>query len=392
MGSSTRSVDEVLKSLNSINPDDFAAEGDRSNVLLAAYALVSRLETPWEAVARLCMNQPALEASLKVAKDLQLFEKWHERGDGPENSDTLADLVQCDKQLFSRILRHLAVNHILEEVSASLYKPTAFSLSLLQPVFGEWINYLYDAAIPCFHLMPEYLQKTRYQTPIDPDDGVFQYAKDYKGDLFKYYADHPKEGASFNHVMGGVMANQASWVNIIPAEAFINGSDPSQPLIVDVGGNVGHDIEKFRKEFPETAARLYLEDKPGVIALSKCPDTVNKIPHDFFQPQPIKGSRVYYMHGVLHDWADEPARKILQMLRDALKPGYSKLLIHDHIVPEVSAHPHATSYDLTMMVLVAGLERTESAWHALLQSAGYKVIRVWRSPLAAQAILEAELA
>lgn len=38
------------------------------------------------------------------------------------------------------------------------------------------------------------------------------------------------------------------------------------------------------------------------------------------------------MHGVLHDWFDEPARKILQMLRDALKPGYSKLLVHDHVV------------------------------------------------------------
>lgn len=48
--------------------------------------------------------KPALEASLKVAKDLQLFEKWHERGDGPENSDTLADLVQCDKQLFCKSL------------------------------------------------------------------------------------------------------------------------------------------------------------------------------------------------------------------------------------------------------------------------------------------------
>jgi hypothetical protein len=42
----------------------------------------------------------------------------------------------------ARILRHLAVNHVLQEVSASVYKPTAFSLSLLQPVFGEWINYL----------------------------------------------------------------------------------------------------------------------------------------------------------------------------------------------------------------------------------------------------------
>jgi hypothetical protein len=48
--------------------------------------------------------KPALEASLKVAKDLQLFEKWHERGDGPEKSDTLADLVQCDKQLFCKSL------------------------------------------------------------------------------------------------------------------------------------------------------------------------------------------------------------------------------------------------------------------------------------------------
>ncbi|KAL7928632.1 S-adenosyl-L-methionine-dependent methyltransferase [Trichoderma chlorosporum] len=392
MSASNLSIDEVLKSLNSINSENFTADGDRSKALLAAYALVSRLETPWESVARLCMNQPALIASWKTAKDLQLFEKWHERGDGPESSDALAELVGCDKQLFSRILRHLSVNHVIEEVSASVYKPTTFSLALLQPVFGEWINYLYDAAIPCFLRMPEYLQKTNYQTPVDPDDGVFQYAKDFKGDLFKYYAENPREGASFNHVMGGVMANQASWVNIIPAETFINGSDPAQPLVVDVGGNVGHDIEKFRKVFPETASRLYLEDRPGVIALSTVPEPVNKLAHDFFQPQPIKGSRVYYMHGVLHDWADEPARKILENLRDALKPGYSKLLIHDHIVPETSAHPHATSYDLTMMVLVAGLERTESAWHALLKSAGYKVIKVWRSPLAAQAILEAELA
>jgi hypothetical protein len=98
------------------------------------------------------------------------------------------------------------------------------------------------------------------------------------------------------------------------------------------------------------------------------------------------------MHGVLHDWSDEPARQILQMLRGALKPGYSRLLIHDHVVPETSAHPHATAYDLTMMVLVAGQERTETEWRILLESVGYKVIQVWRSPLAAQAIIEADLA
>lgn len=45
-----------------------------------------------------------------------------------------------------------------------------------------------------------------------------------------------------------------------------------------------------------------------------------------------------------------------------------------------------------MMVKVAGQERTETEWRTLLQSVGYRVVQVWRSPLAAQAILEAELA
>lgn len=97
------------------------------------------------------------------------------------------------------------------------------------------------------------------------------------------------------------------------------------------------------------------------------------------------------MHGVLHDWSDEPARKILEMQKPAMKSGYSRLLIHDHIAPQALAHPHTTAYDLTMMVMVAGVERTESHWTGLLRSAGYKVLKIWTSPLAVQRIIEAEL-
>lgn len=149
----------------------------------------------------------------------------------------------------------------------------------------------YDASIPCFYKMPEFLQKTGYKNPIDPSDGIFQYAKGYKGDLFQYYTANPREGTSFNHVMGGVMAHQASWLDIVPVENFMDGSDPSLPLVVDVGGNIGHDIEKFRQKYPDIATRLYLQDRAAVVELSNCPDAVNKIAHDFFQPQPIKGER-----------------------------------------------------------------------------------------------------
>jgi O-methyltransferase domain len=98
------------------------------------------------------------------------------------------------------------------------------------------------------------------------------------------------------------------------------------------------------------------------------------------------------MHGVIHDWSDEPARKILGNIRDAMKPGYSTLLVHDHVIPESHPHPQATAYDLTMMVKVAALERSESMWYELLEPLGFKIVKIWASPFATQSIIEAELA
>lgn len=97
------------------------------------------------------------------------------------------------------------------------------------------------------------------------------------------------------------------------------------------------------------------------------------------------------MHGVLHDWSDEPARVILGQLKAAMTPGYSKLLIHDHVIPESHPHPQATAYDLTMMVKVSALERSESMWYELLESAGFTIIKLWTSPLLTQSIIEVEI-
>lgn len=47
----------LMQTLNGINDDTFSNDGQRIQALLAAYALVSRLETPWDFVLRLCMGQ-----------------------------------------------------------------------------------------------------------------------------------------------------------------------------------------------------------------------------------------------------------------------------------------------------------------------------------------------
>lgn len=78
------------------------------------------------------------------------------------------------------------------------------------------------------------------------------------------------------------------------------------------------------------------------------------------------------------------------MQKNAMTPGFSKLLIHDHIVPESLAHPQATAFDFQMMAMVAGQERSEGHWRALLESVGLRVVRIWTLESAVHSIIEAE--
>ncbi|KAL4738838.1 S-adenosyl-L-methionine-dependent methyltransferase [Aspergillus similis] len=386
-------ADAFVESIQRTDRSSFAVDEDRIKVLRAAYALVSRLETPWDTVARLCLTEPALGSCLKVARDLHLFERWHEIGeDAVCSAEELAQRVGCDDFLLRRILRHLVATNLISEPSPGSFKQSMFSKSLLKPVYGDWINYLYDATIPCFSRAPEFLAKTGYQNPTDPSDGIFQYTKGFNGNLFEYYNTHKEEGRVFNNMMGGVMADQAGMLDIFPFERLDDGQpgDSTTALLVDVGGNVGHDINKFLSHHPEHVPRLVLQDRNDVISLAKCPSTVQMLVHDFFTPQPVKGARAYYLHGVIHDWADPPARTILGHLRDAMTLGYSKLLVHDHVLPDRDPHPQATAYDLTMMVKVSALERTEQMWVELLGSVGFRVVKIWSSPLATQSMIEAE--
>jgi len=54
------SVNQFTKSIEGINRSSFAFDGDRVQALRAAYALVSRLETSWDTVARLVLTEASL--------------------------------------------------------------------------------------------------------------------------------------------------------------------------------------------------------------------------------------------------------------------------------------------------------------------------------------------
>lgn len=89
------------------------------------------------------------------------------------------------------------------------------------------------------------------------------------------------------------------------------------------------------------------------------------------------GARAYFYHHILHDWSNEKCLEILGQLRKAMKPGYSKLLLHEMIIPEQGASPFHAMLDMTMMTFNSGMERSARQWEELLDNAGFEVLKIW---------------
>ncbi|UKZ78181.1 hypothetical protein TrVFT333_005916 [Trichoderma virens FT-333] len=252
-------------------------------------------------------------------------------------------------------------------------------------------------------LQHSWAELNNYINPTDPANGPFQFANNTSENWFEWA---PKQGngvfKDFSNHMGAYNSGRPKWVdpNFYPArEQLIDGfmaevSDQGAVMLVDVGGSLGHDIELFLKQFPNNPGRLILQDLPDVIKQARSIGLSGKIElmeHDFFTEQPIKNARTYYLHSVLHDWPDFKAVEILGRLASAMRPGYSKVLIHENLIPDVDAHWQATALDLIMMGMVSSKERKENEWQHLIETAGLKIVKIWRPLFGAESLIECEL-
>ena len=71
-----------------------------------------------------------------------------------------------------------------------------------------------------------------------------------------------------------------------------------------------------------------------------------------------------------------------------MSPG-SVLLIDDWVLPDVGAPLAGASEDILMMLFLSGMERSESQWKAVLDSAGLEIKKIWRADGISEAVIEA---
>lgn len=98
------------------------------------------------------------------------------------------------------------------------------------------------------------------------------------------------EDTTANPVAGQEVGNPKSARVVNEEEDSVAGAGGEQTaVLVDVGGNVGYDMQRFYNAHPKAAGRCYLQDRPEVVRLSRVPDPVRKMGYDFFTPQPVRG-------------------------------------------------------------------------------------------------------
>lgn len=226
--------------------------------------------------------------------------------------------------------------------------------------------------------LPEYFAEKGWKNPNDVYDGPFQYAMHTKEHYFNFLASKPYYQEAFNTVMTLSHRRRGqNWFSFFLVEEKLQVHDLSRVVMVDVGGSQGGDITAFYDAFPALVGKLVLQDLLGVIeGCKQLPDGIEAIGYDFFDPQPVKGAKAYYLRTVLHDWPNKQAVQILKRVREAMAPD-SLLLINETILPDCNVALSSAQADLTIIVSFASLERTQEQFEEILEDAGFELSRVW---------------
>jgi hypothetical protein len=166
----------------------------------------------------------------------------------------------------------------------------------------------------------------------------------------------------------------------VEAQALVDAYDFSAIRhVMDVGGGHGALLSAILKAHPHLRGTLF--DQPATAEGAKprferagLLDRCEVVGGNFLESVPA-GADLYILKNIIHDWNDERATTILKNCRCVMSPG-SRLILIEHIVPHGNGASIAKTWDMTMLVIVGGAERTKEEYRDLLRGGGLRMSSV----------------
>ncbi|KAF1985397.1 S-adenosyl-L-methionine-dependent methyltransferase [Aulographum hederae CBS 113979] len=312
-----------------------------------------------------------------------------------------ADVAKCanvDEAHLRRLARNAIANNIFcEPRPGHLAHNSVSTLLRSEEQFRDLIAFILEDNLPWTAKLSSAYERWGKEMGSRMNMTAVNVAEDMEEDVFSWMARDQELMTRFAGMMRAHMETEGHGV-----ELFVKGFDwegVGGGTVVDVGGGFGHISITLAKEFPKLS--FVVQDLPSVIpeAEVQCPadvkDRVSFQVHDFWHENPVKDAEIYILKSVLHDWNDVDSTKLIKNILPAMKPGVSKLLIVDGVVPDpgtCSLHDEKPlrTMDILMMINCGAVERETDGWKRLVEGVDdrLKVKNIIRPPGALNSVIE----
>ncbi len=294
--------------------------------------------------------------------------------DGPRPLAELAADSGADPQVLNRLLRGLVALGVFRRAEPDGYALTSVGELLRADAPGSLRQTAIMYGDVVFRSFAEVMHTVHTGQPA--------FEKVYGQAFYDYLAEHPDVAETFAAAMGSEAAPAVlGEVDLSAVTTLVDVGGGDGGLLVEVLGRHPH-LSGVLVELPSSvrAAGLRLD----AAGLSKRAQLVEG---DFFDAVP-PGGDVYVLARVLHNWTDERAELLLRRTGAAMGPG-ARLLVLEKLLPDTIDALGKAAVDLLMLVLLEGQDRTEAEYLALLDRAGFDVLRVLPSVGSGEGLIEA---
>jgi hypothetical protein len=314
------------------------------------------------AMLRQCIMGFRLTQLMYVAAKLGLADHLHAE---PQPPDRLAQAVGADPHALYRLLRALASVGVFAEQADGTFALTPRARLLLADAPGS----LRDVALL---YGDDWLWRAygRMLWSVQTGRPAFQHI--HGESLFDYLHHHPAAGTVFHNAMTGFSAHEAA--------AIVSAYDFSRiQRVVDVGGGQGALLTALLHAHQHLSGVLFDLDEviahadhlittPGLRERCAC------VAGDFFAAVPTGGD-LYILKSVLHNWDDGKSVQILRNCRAAMSER-ARLVLAERVIPAGNTPSESKLFDINMLVVLGGQERTEQEYSSLFHTAGLRLTEV----------------
>lgn len=333
----------------------YALGGDMEQILASDVLRFTAMSTEHSEQMMQLMTGGVVAQSVSVAAELGLADLLDT---GPQTTAQLAAATGVDAEKLHRLLRFLAslgVFHLggdgtwsVTPLGDVLRSDDPASMRAGARMLGRMSQ-----------VLPRLLENVR--------TGTCAYNLAFGKPIFEDLAGKPEDAAVFDQAMNSFHGGETEAV--LHAYRYDGVS-----VLADIGAGSGAVMTATLHRYPAMRGILYdqahvLERTAHHIRAAGLADRCQLQSGNFFDAVPA-GADAYSMRHIIHDWPDAECVRILRNIRRVI-PASGRLLVIETVVPDGNDPSPSKLFDMFMMLLPDGQERSEAQFRAILDASGF---------------------